>query len=76
MYATSLRLPDDIAERLNALAKNTGRSRTYYILEAIRTHLTELEDIYLAEQRLADIRSGRIRPLSSEEVEALLNVEN
>lgn len=76
MYATSLRLPTDIGERLNVLSQQTGRSKTFYILEAIREHLDDLEDAYLAEQRLADIRAGRSRVLSSDEMEALLSVEN
>ena len=76
MYATSLRLPDDLGERLNALAQRTGRSKTFYIVEAIKEHLDELEDVYLAEQRLTDIRAGRSRILSSEEVEDMLHVDD
>ena len=76
MYATSLRLPDDIGYRLTELAKRTGRSKTFYILEAIREHLDDLEDIYIAEQRLANLRAGRSRTYTSDEVEAMLNVEN
>lgn len=76
MYATSLRLPDDIGHRLTELAERTGRSKTFYILEAIKEHLDDLEDIYIAEQRLADIRAGRSRTFTSEEVEAMLNVED
>ena len=76
MYATSLRLPDDIGHRLTELAERTGRSKTFYILEAIKEHLDDLEDIYIAEQRLADIRAGRSRTYTSEEVEAMLNVED
>lgn len=72
MQVTSLRIPDDIATRLTALAERTGRSKTYYILEAIREHLDALEDIYIAEQRLADIKAGRSRIYTSEEVEAML----
>ena len=74
MFATSLRLPDNIGQRLTELAKKTGRSKTFYILEAIREHLDELEDRYLAEQRLADLRAGRSCTYTSEEVEAMLNV--
>ena len=55
----SLRLPEDITERLAALAKRTGRSKTYYMIEAIREHLDDLEDLYLAERRLVQIRKGR-----------------
>ena len=47
MFATSLRLPDNIGQRLTELAKKTGRSKTFYILEAIREHLDELEDRYI-----------------------------
>ena len=40
MTAVSLRLPDDVSQRLCQLAARTGRSRTFYILAAIREHLT------------------------------------
>ena len=59
MGAVSLRLPDDIAHRLQQLATRTGRTKTFYMLEAIREHLADLEDLYLAEQRLLDLRSGQ-----------------
>ena len=68
MGAVSLRLPDDISERLQNLAQKTGRSKTYYMLEAIREHLEDLEDLYLAEQRLIDIRSGKTKTVPLEEV--------
>lgn len=59
MSAVSIRLPEDLSARLTDLAIATGRSKTYYMLEAIREHLDDLEDAYIAEQRLADIRAGR-----------------
>jgi RHH-type rel operon transcriptional repressor/antitoxin RelB len=55
----ALRLPPEIENRLEALAKRTGRSKSYYAREAILEHLDDLEDAYLAEQRLADLRVGR-----------------
>ncbi len=75
MQATSLRLPDDLGNRLNLLAKETGRTKTFYIIEAIKTHIEDLEDIYIAEQRLADIRAGRSKLYSIEEVEAELGLD-
>lgn len=55
----AVRLPDDIESRLDALAKATGRTKTFYVREAIVEHLDDLEDIYLAEQRLIELRAGR-----------------
>lgn len=55
----ALRLPEEIEHRLERLAKATGRSKSFYAREAILEHLDDLEDLYLAEQRLLDLRAGR-----------------
>jgi RHH-type transcriptional regulator, rel operon repressor / antitoxin RelB len=49
----ALRLPPEIEQRLAALAKRTGRSKSYYAREAILRHVEDLEDYYLARRRLA-----------------------
>ena len=76
MSAVSLRLPDDIAKRLDVLAEQTGRSKTYYMREAILNYLDDLEDLYLAEQALLDIRSGKSRTIPLEDVMRDYGVEN
>ncbi|MFQ5352450.1 MAG: TraY domain-containing protein [Candidatus Binatia bacterium] len=48
----AIRLPAEIEERLEALARRTGRTKTYYAREAILDHIEELEDTYLAAERL------------------------
>ena len=68
MAPVSLRLPDEISQRLQRLADLTGRSKTFYMIEAIREHLDDLEDLYLAEQRLIALGSGESRTLPLEEV--------
>lgn len=50
--AVSIRLSEDIETRLATLATKTGRTKSYYIREAIQEHLDELEDYYLAVERL------------------------
>ena len=50
----AIRLPVEIEERLETLARRTGRSKTFYAREAILEHLDDLEDYYLAVQRLED----------------------
>lgn len=52
MNNLSIRLPKEIDKRLDFLAHETGRTKTYYAREAIIEHLEELEDIYLALNRL------------------------
>jgi len=64
----AIRLPADVEARLEALAKATGRTKTFYVREAILEHLDDLEDLYLAEQRLIDIRAGRTQTVPLEEV--------
>lgn len=48
----AIRLDPDIEKRLDRLAKMTGRTKTFYAREAILEHLEDLEDTYLATQRL------------------------
>jgi RHH-type transcriptional regulator, rel operon repressor / antitoxin RelB len=48
----AIRLDNDTEKRLDRLAKKTGRTKTFYAREAILEHLGDLEDIYLATQRL------------------------
>jgi RHH-type rel operon transcriptional repressor/antitoxin RelB len=64
----AIRLPAEIENRLEALSKATGRTKSFYVREAIVEHLADLEDLYLAEQRLLDIRSGKSQTVSLEEV--------
>ena len=68
MKSVALRLPDEVAQRLKRLADLTGRSKTFYMIEAIQEHLDDLEDLYLAEHRLIDIRAGKSQTVPLEEV--------
>jgi RHH-type rel operon transcriptional repressor/antitoxin RelB len=54
----AIRLPQSIEKRLEKLARRTGRTKTFYVREAILEHLEDLEDMYLAESALERIRSG------------------
>ena len=56
MLAT--RLDAEIERRLAALAAKTGRTKTFYARAAIVAHLDDLEDFYLADERMRDFRAG------------------
>lgn len=70
----SVRLPADIEDRLDRLAKATGRSKAFYVHQALVEHLEELEDVYLAERRSTDNRTGKSRTYTLEEVERELGM--
>jgi RHH-type rel operon transcriptional repressor/antitoxin RelB len=48
----AIRLPKEIEIRLDNLAKKTHRTKTFYAREAILAYLEDLEDTYLALERL------------------------
>jgi RHH-type transcriptional regulator, rel operon repressor / antitoxin RelB len=64
----AIRLSPELEARLDALAKRTGRTKTYYAREAIEQHLEDLEDLYDAEQAMERIRSGKETTVPLEEV--------
>ena len=64
----SIQLPSEVETRLEQLANLTGRSKTFYIQEAILEYLDDLEDLYLAEHELAEIRAGRAKTIPLAEV--------
>ncbi|MHB8503050.1 MAG: type II toxin-antitoxin system RelB family antitoxin [Candidatus Acidiferrales bacterium] len=64
----AIRLPQSIERRLEKLARRTGRTKTFYVREAILQHIEELEDVYLAEARLERIRSGEEHAIPLDDV--------
>jgi len=71
----SVRLPNDMEQRLADLATKTGRKKSFYIKEALVNYLEDLEDIYYAEKTLADIKAGREPVISMQEMEKYLGLE-
>jgi RHH-type rel operon transcriptional repressor/antitoxin RelB len=74
MPAIAIDIPEDLASRLQALTERTGRSEASYVLEAVNELLEDLEDAQIAEERLADLRAGRSRTYTLEEVEKELGL--
>jgi RHH-type rel operon transcriptional repressor/antitoxin RelB len=64
----AIRLPLDIETRLDNLAKSTGRTKTYYAREAILEYIGDLEDVYMAQQQMEDIRSGKTKTIPFDEI--------
>jgi len=71
----AVRMPAEVEARLETLAKKTGRTKTYYVREAVIEHLDDLEDLYLAEEELHAIKAGA-RTYSVDEVREDLGLED
>jgi len=70
----SVRLPADLEARLNFLAKETNRPKSFYAVEALRRHMEDMEDLYLAEKAHKEfILSGK-KALSTDGVKKILEL--
>lgn len=54
MATQSVRIPDDLASRLDEVAKATKRTKSSFIIEALERYLEEREDLEIALSRLRD----------------------
>lgn len=72
----SIRLPHEIENRLENLSTKTGRSKSFYVKEAILEYLDDIEDVYLAEKRLEDIRAGRSETIPLQDVMKQYDMES
>ncbi len=71
----TVRFPENIERRLDRLARATGRTKSFYMREALLRYLDEVEDTLEAEKTLSRVREGREQVLSSEEVGKMLDGE-
>ena len=72
----AIRLPDETDSRLAALAARTGRTKTFYVREAIEAHLEDLEYYYLAAEVSERISSGEESTVSLDEMLARYDLED
>lgn len=70
----SVRLGEELEQRLEALAKATGRSKTYYVREALIQKLEDMEDLYMAEAVMERIASGQEKTTPLADVERELGL--
>ncbi len=60
----AIRISAEMEKRLAELAARTGRTKSFYAREAIEAHLADLEDFYLAEERMKALAEGDAIPLA------------
>ncbi|MEN8222169.1 MAG: DUF6290 family protein [Acidobacteriota bacterium] len=71
MSTLSVRLPDDLFERLENLSKKTRRTKSSFIKQMIEEIIEDYEDAYLALDRLKNKKNDY---LTTEEVEKELGL--
>ena len=67
---TSMRIPTELNERYSRLAKETGRSRSFYVNEALQEAIDRFEYEYGILKDIEDYRAGRLETYSIDEVRA------
>ena len=72
--ATSVKLSDETGAKLERLAARTGRSKSYYLREAVETHIDQLVRDYEILDTAQNVRAGRERTYSLAEVEEILDL--
>lgn len=72
--ATALRMPEELAARYDRLAKTTGRTKTYYMTEALASSIDELEYEYGLLKKVEDYRAGRLETVTLDELEESLGL--
>lgn len=71
----TVRLPDELQQRLDHLATETGRAKSFYIKQALEAYLEDLEDLLLANATLERVRSGKEKTYTLKDVENELNLD-
>ncbi|MBC7705056.1 MAG: CopG family transcriptional regulator [Rhodoferax sp.] len=73
---TSVRLAQEMEQRLDFLALNTGRTKAYYLREIIEQGIEDMEDYYLAANVLERVRKGQEQVHSAADVRRDLGLDD
>lgn len=73
---TVLRMPEDLVARYDRLAKLTGRTKTFYMNEALAESIDRLEYEYGIMGKVEEWRAGRLETVTLDELEESLGLED
>jgi RHH-type rel operon transcriptional repressor/antitoxin RelB len=72
----SIRLDKELDARLERLARLTGRSKSFYVKQAIEEQIADLEDLFLARRIAKRVADGREGVITFEELEREFGVDD
>lgn len=70
----TVRLPENLEKRLNALAALTRRPKSYYVREALERVLEDMEDAYLTESAYEEFLKSGEKSIPIDQVEQDLDL--
>ncbi len=68
-HPLSIRLDEELEARLERLSRLTGRSKSFYVKQALQDQIEDLEDLYLARRVARRVEEGRERLVPIEDLE-------
>jgi RHH-type transcriptional regulator, rel operon repressor / antitoxin RelB len=71
----SIRIPDELKARLDALSASTGRPAAYYVREAVAEHLDAIEYAYALRAEVEAQRRGELPTRSLAEISKELGLD-
>lgn len=71
---TSMRIPTELNARYSRLAKETGRSKSFYVNEALADSIDQLEYEYGLIKKVEDFRAGKLETVTLDELEESLGL--
>ena len=71
----AVRLPAVLESELRALAVHTGRSKSYYIVEALTQYLENMHDRFTLENAIKEFYHGDKKTFTTEQVARELGVK-
>jgi RHH-type rel operon transcriptional repressor/antitoxin RelB len=72
----SIRLDEDLDIRLERLARLTGRTKSFYLRQAVIDQIDDLEDVFLARKIANRIAEGKESTVTLEDLEREFGVED
>lgn len=70
----SLRVDDNIYNQLDNLSKKSGINKTKFLKQALLEYMEDREDYFLAVEALEDLKAGRDKIFTWDEVKKELNL--
>lgn len=72
--AVGLRISDELAQRYSNLAACTGRTKTFYLSQALKNEIDKLEYEYKLMKKVEDWRAGKLETVTLDELEKNLGL--